>query len=187
MGYEAGDIVVVLNQIPDASFQREDQHLYIKKEIVLVEALCGGEFYIKHLDGRILKFSTRPGEVLAPYQIKCIPNQGMPFKENPKRRGHIFVQFEVKFPPQPCNPHMINVLKRFLPSPPIDPLQTLAKQQPNRLSNCEIVDLAFPKPNDNINNNDNNHYNQHQQQNQQHQHQQHQQQQTHCNLNYHNC
>jgi len=164
-GYEAGDIIVILNQIPDATFQREGAHLYIKKEIVLVEALCGGEFYIKHLDGRILKFNTRPGEVLAPYQIKCIPNQGMPYKDNLKRRGHIFVQFEVKFPPQPCNPHMINVLKRFLPPPPTDPLQTLSKQQPNRLTNCEIVDLAYPKPQQyqqqysNNNNNNHNHHN----------------------------
>eukprot|EP01083_Nonionella_stella_P016458 45940_1 len=147
LGYEAGDITIMLQQIPDTIFQRENQHLYVKKEIVLVEALCGGEFYIKHLDGRILKFTTRPGEVLAPYQIKCIPNEGMPFKDNINRRGHIFVQFEVKFPPQPCNPHLINVLKRFLPAAPTDPLNIVAKQQPNRLTNCELVDLAYPKPN----------------------------------------
>eukprot|EP01084_Bolivina_argentea_P067494 122905_1 len=147
-GHQAGDIVVVLNQIPDPQFQREGPHLYIKKEIVLVQALCGGEFYIRHLNGRILKFNTRPGEVLAPYQIKCIPNEGMPYKNDVNRRGHIFVQFEVKFPPQPSNPHLINVLMRFLPTPPPDPLQDMVKREPNRLVNCEIVDLAYPRPND---------------------------------------
>ena len=137
---------MVLHQIPHPRFQREGPHLYIKKEIALVEALCGGEFLIQHLDGRILKFSTRPGEVLAPYQIKCVPNQGMPYKHTIHRKGHIFVQFEVKFPPQPCNPHMCNVLKRFLPPAPPDPLANILKQQPNRLQQCEIVDLAFPQP-----------------------------------------
>lgn len=146
LNHETGDIVIILNQIPDQQFQREGVHLYIKKEIVLIEALCGGEFYIKHLDGKILKFTIRPGEVLAPYQIKCIPNQGMPYKENTKKRGHIFVQFEVSFPPQPANPHLINVLKRFLPSAPTDPLKQIVEQQPNLLTECEIVDLAYPKP-----------------------------------------
>ncbi len=94
LGYEAGDIIIILQQIPDTTFQRENQHLYDTKEIVLVEALCGGEFYIKQSDGRILTFTTRTGEVSAPYQIKCIPNKGIPFKDNINRRGHIFVQFE---------------------------------------------------------------------------------------------
>jgi len=138
--FEPGDVVVALNQIPDPHFQREGPHLYIKKEIVLLEALGGGQFYIKHLDGRILQFSTRPGEILLPYQIKCIPNMGMPYKENCASRGHIFVQFEVRFPAQPINPHLISSLRQLLPPRPVNRLDMIAKQQPNRLTTCEVVD-----------------------------------------------
>ena len=109
LGHVAGDIVVILQQIPHPHFQREGQHLYIKKEIVLLEALCGGQFFIKHLDDRILRFNTLPGEILKPYQLKCIQHMGMPHKKDASSRGHIFIQFEIKFPSQPSNPHLINV------------------------------------------------------------------------------
>jgi len=139
-GYVAGDIVIVLQQIPHPFYQREGQHLYIKKEIVLLDALCGSTFFIQHLDDRILQFNTMPGEILKPYQIKCIPNMGMPHKDDAMCRGHIFVQFEVIFPSQSSNPHMITSLGHILPHAPISQLQILSVQQPNRVQKCQIVD-----------------------------------------------
>jgi len=65
-GVIPGDVVFVLNEAPHAVFKRRGADLYIEKKISLVEALCGFEMEITHLDGRILIVRSKPGEVVAP-------------------------------------------------------------------------------------------------------------------------
>jgi DnaJ family protein A protein 2 len=65
-GVTPGDVVFVLNEQPHAVFKRRGADLYIERKISLVEALCGFEMEVEHLDGRTLIIKSAPGEVIAP-------------------------------------------------------------------------------------------------------------------------
>lgn len=54
----AGDIHVIINEKKHNHFTRKGFDLYYKKKITLVEALCGLEFDLEHLDGRKLLIKT---------------------------------------------------------------------------------------------------------------------------------
>lgn len=65
-GVTPGDVIFVLNEQPHAVFKRRGADLYIEKTISLVEALCGFEMEISHLDGRTLIVKSNPGDVISP-------------------------------------------------------------------------------------------------------------------------
>jgi len=63
---DAGDVIFVLKQQEHATFKRKGADLYIERKIALVEALCGFELEINHLDGRKLLVKSGPGELVKP-------------------------------------------------------------------------------------------------------------------------
>jgi len=65
-GVTPGDVIFVLNETPHAVFKRRGADLYVEKTISLVEALCGFEMEVEHLDGRTLIVKSNPGDVIAP-------------------------------------------------------------------------------------------------------------------------
>ena len=72
--------------------------MYIEQKIPLVTALTGGEFEIVHLDGRKLKVTIQPGNVVKPGEIKTIKGEGMPTYRNPFEKGNLNVIFSIQFP-----------------------------------------------------------------------------------------
>jgi len=91
-----GDIIFILQTKPHDIFKRKGNNIWIKHKISLKEALCGFTFYIKHLDGRIIKIDSEKG-VIKPGEIKCIRNEGMPIKTG-NINGDLFIEFDVLFP-----------------------------------------------------------------------------------------
>merc|ERR1712066_80018 len=63
---DAGDVVFVLKQQEHADFKRKGADLFIERKISLVEALCGFQMELTHLDGRKLLIKTSPGEIVKP-------------------------------------------------------------------------------------------------------------------------
>jgi len=63
---DAGDVVFVLKQQEHAEFKRKGADLFIERKISLVEALCGFQMGITHLDGRKILVKTSPGEIIKP-------------------------------------------------------------------------------------------------------------------------
>merc|ERR1719182_499133 len=59
---DTGDVVFVLKQQEHSVFKRRGADLFIERDISLVEALCGFELEVTHLDGRKLKIKTAPGD-----------------------------------------------------------------------------------------------------------------------------
>jgi DnaJ family protein A protein 2 len=72
--------------------------LLIQHKIKLVEALCGFQFAVTHLDGRTLLIKSHPNEIIRPGDIKSIPGEGMPMLKNPFEKGKLLIHFEVEFP-----------------------------------------------------------------------------------------
>jgi len=74
---DTGDVNFVLKQQEHAIFKRKGADLFIERKISLVEALCGFELEVTHLDGRKLLVKTSPGEIVKPME------QGFdPFADN---------------------------------------------------------------------------------------------------------
>ncbi|OQR91520.1 hypothetical protein ACHHYP_04605 [Achlya hypogyna] len=97
-GVVPGDIVFIVQEKEHDTFQRKGPNLIMEKKISLVEALCGFECMIEHLDGRHLHVKTKPGEVIKPNQFKAVHGEGMPQHGNPFVKGQLVILFKVEFP-----------------------------------------------------------------------------------------
>ena len=85
-----GDLIIMIDEKTHPNFKRVKNDLYMKKNINLIEALCGLEFVIKHLDGRQLLVKTV--EIIQPNTKKCIKGEGM------NSLGDLIIEFVVVFP-----------------------------------------------------------------------------------------
>lgn len=112
-GLVAGDVIVVLKQDDHQLFTRKDNNLVIEKEISLTDALCGVDFHVKQLDGRLLHISSPQRSVITPGVLKSIPGEGMPTWKNPQDRGYLFVKFSVAFPSK-VDSEQIRLIERVL-------------------------------------------------------------------------
>lgn len=72
----------------------------MEKEITLYEALTGLDFVLTHLDGRKIRISNKPGEVIKPDSLFTVENMGMPFHKRVYQHGNLIINFKIKFPNQ---------------------------------------------------------------------------------------
>lgn len=90
-----GDIRIIINVLQHALFKVENLDLTIEKTIPLKAALCGFDFEITHLNGRIFKLANKPGNVIKPGNIKTIPGLGL---EKGGETGVLKIKFNIEFP-----------------------------------------------------------------------------------------
>jgi DnaJ-class molecular chaperone len=83
-------------------------------DIPLVNALCGFEKVIKHLDGHEILIKTKEGDIIKPGEIREIPGQGMPIHKTPYEFGSLYIKFNVIFP-EKLSSKAITKLKEHLP------------------------------------------------------------------------
>ncbi|KAJ8247293.1 hypothetical protein GJAV_G00244630 [Gymnothorax javanicus] len=122
-GVEPGDIVLVLQEKEHEVFKRDAHDLHMTHKIGLVEALCGFQFTLKHLDGRQIVVKYPPGKVIEPGSVRVVRGEGMPHYRNPFEKGDLYIKFDVLFPDNNwINPEKLAELEDLLPSradPPI--------------------------------------------------------------------
>ncbi|MGH0131491.1 UNVERIFIED_CONTAM: hypothetical protein FKN15_077133 [Acipenser sinensis] len=80
------------------TFRRESNDLHMTHKIGLVEALCGFQFTLKHLDGRQIVVKYPPGKVIEPGSLRVVRGEGMPQYRNPFEKGDLYIKFDVEFP-----------------------------------------------------------------------------------------
>uniref|UniRef100_A0A668TAE6 Uncharacterized protein n=1 Tax=Oreochromis aureus TaxID=47969 RepID=A0A668TAE6_OREAU len=116
-GMEPGDIVLVLQEKEHEDFRRDGSDLHMVHRIGLVEALCGFQFTVTHLDGRQLLVKYPPGKVIEPGCIRVVKGEGMPQYRNPFEKGDLYIKFDVQFPENNwINPEKLNELECLLPA-----------------------------------------------------------------------
>ena len=98
-GMACGDVVVVLHQKRHAVFQclENNNDLVMTKALKLVDALCGFEFSITHLDGREVIIRA-PDDVMKDGDIRTVVGGGMPFRHNPMQKGNLHIKFSIEMP-----------------------------------------------------------------------------------------
>jgi len=112
-GIIPGDVVILLNQEEHPVFKRHGMDLFVKREISLLESLCGFSFTLTHLDGRVLLLKSDV-KVTKPGSLKEVPGEGMPQWKQPFDKGSLVVMFDVKFPDY-FNPQFKPILEQVLP------------------------------------------------------------------------
>jgi len=134
-----GDVIFVVQEKEHDLFKRQGDDLYIEKSLKLVEALCGFQFTIIHLDNRKLLVKSQPNDIIKPGDLKSIPDEGMPIHKRPMDRGTLYIKFIVEFPdPAFLLPQHKQELEKILPARP------LVEYDPN---DVEEVKLKEANPN----------------------------------------
>lgn len=113
---DPGDIIVMLQQKEHQLFKRDGRDLYMEQQITLHEALCGYEIFITHLDGRILRLRSSPGQIVNHGDIKSIDGEGMPEYKRPFEKGRLIIKFSVVFP-KTLSADAVKLLDKALPKP----------------------------------------------------------------------
>jgi len=115
-----GDVIFVIQEKEHELFKRQGEDLYIEKSLKLVEALCGFQFLITHLDGRKLHVKSEVKDIIRPGDIKAIPEEGMPIYKRPMEKGTLYIKFNIEFPdPSYLTPQHRVELEKILPPRPI--------------------------------------------------------------------
>ncbi|GAU96196.1 hypothetical protein RvY_07678 [Ramazzottius varieornatus] len=95
---DPGDVIVVLQMVKHEEFDREGSHLMRTLSIDLVEALCGISRPLKHLDGRTILITRKPGVPIKPAELYVVKGEGMPVYRNPTEHGDLIIKFDIRFP-----------------------------------------------------------------------------------------
>jgi DnaJ-class molecular chaperone len=90
-----GDIRIIVNTLQHAVFKVENLDLTVEKTISLKSALCGFDFEIAHINGRVFKLANKPGNIIKPGSVKTIPGLGL---EKNGETGSLKIKFNVDFP-----------------------------------------------------------------------------------------
>jgi len=111
-----GDVIILIKQTddPQSQWKRTGTDLEYFHSITLIEALTGFEFYLTHLDGRVLHVCSEPRTIITPGESKVIPNEGMPLRENPMLTGNLYIHPNIEFPTQ-LSKEQCQGLKQLLP------------------------------------------------------------------------
>lgn len=118
-GVIPGDVVFVVQEKEHDVFKRKGNDLIMTMHLTLSEALCGFTRTITHLDARILKIHTEPGEIIKPDSIRVIQGEGMPRHGNPFSKGRLFILFKVDFPASgSLDANALHLIRRVLPAAP---------------------------------------------------------------------
>ena len=92
-----GDVKIQIKVKNETDFKRDGLDLILHKSISLKEALCGFNFEMKFLDGRVFKIQNDSSNIIHPGYRKMIHGMGM-VRES--QTGNLAIVFDVKFPEQ---------------------------------------------------------------------------------------
>jgi len=93
---DCGDLIISVNcKNEESCFRREGNNLIMKKSISLLEALTKTIFYLKHLDGRVIRI--KHNQIIKPNQKMIVEEEGMP-SLNDMNNGDLLINFDIIFP-----------------------------------------------------------------------------------------
>ena len=98
VGYETGDLLIVLREKPHEKYTRQGVDLVTTVAIDLATALIGGIVQFEHLDGHQFLITLPKGKVVRHGSTTVTVNRGMPIMTNPGSFGDLRVVFHVEMP-----------------------------------------------------------------------------------------
>ncbi|KAM7483263.1 hypothetical protein LguiB_007846 [Lonicera macranthoides] len=95
-GVIAADLIFVIDEKPHSIYTREGNDLVVNQELLLLEALTGKTLDLTTLDGRNLIIPLT--EIVKPGFEIVVPNEGMPISKEPRKKGNLRINVDVKYP-----------------------------------------------------------------------------------------
>ncbi|CAK9437185.1 uncharacterized protein LODBEIA_P15720 [Lodderomyces beijingensis] len=133
-GITPGDVIFIIDEKPNAEFQRKGNDLFKEYEVDLLTALAGGEIAFKHISGDWIKININPGEVVSPGEVKLVEGKGMPIYRQ-SGYGNLILKFSVKFPPTHfADEDKLKQLNSILP-----PRQEVFIPEDAEVDDCDMV------------------------------------------------
>ncbi|GAB6030866.1 hypothetical protein CHUAL_007701 [Chamberlinius hualienensis] len=108
------DIVFTIKDKPHPLFKRDGSNLKYTHKITLKQALAGLKFSVPSISGESVDLDLS-NEIVKPTTIKRLQGKGLPLPKEPKRRGDLLVDFDIKFPDH-LSDSVKRILKEQLPS-----------------------------------------------------------------------
>ncbi|KAK4394554.1 DnaJsubfamily B member 4 [Sesamum angolense] len=93
-GMIPADLIFVVDERPHPVYTRDGNDLVLKQEITLLESLTGKTLELTTLDGRNITVPLT--EIIKPGQEVSVPNEGMPISKDPRRKGNLRIQIDVR-------------------------------------------------------------------------------------------
>jgi curved DNA-binding protein len=91
-----GDLIAVVQEVPDANFQRHGADLYTARTITVFDLLLGTSVFIKTIEDSTLEVSVPPG--IQPGTSLSCNGYGLPVNSQSNKRGNIYVKIDVMAP-----------------------------------------------------------------------------------------
>jgi DnaJ-class molecular chaperone len=92
----AADAVFVVYAKEDPVFTRNGANLKRHVNLTLAQALAGGDVEIENIDGEVLNVPI--GNGVKHGEERKIVGKGLPFFDDPRKRGDVVLQFGIEFP-----------------------------------------------------------------------------------------
>jgi len=94
-----GNVVFVVKEKDHDTFKRKNADLLMEKEIPFIDAICGLDFKLIHLDERKIRIKTPPGLVVKENMLMMIEGEGMPIKgSGGYEKGNLYILFKIRMP-----------------------------------------------------------------------------------------
>ena len=141
------DLFLVINEIPNVTFKRYDNDLFVDLDIKLYQALFGFDKILTHMDGRNLHLScSGPTDFK---MIRKINNEGMKLANN--TNGDLYIRFNIILPnfsvlPQDTKLQLKSLLQSF------EKTEVQKEQQTIKTPNLSKTVLSECKQSETINN-----------------------------------
>jgi molecular chaperone DnaJ len=91
-----GDLIAIIEEIPDREFERHGADLYISKTISVFDLMLGGSITIRTVEDSTLEVTVPAG--FTPGKTMSCQGYGLPVAANASQRGNLFVRVEVFVP-----------------------------------------------------------------------------------------
>ena len=88
-------LIIVVNELDDDNFKRDNNNLIYKKEIFLGNSLIGAEWELNFINGD--KLFIKETEIIKHGDKRVIFNYGMPIKSTEKK-GILIIEYSIKYP-----------------------------------------------------------------------------------------
>lgn len=98
VGHIPGDLIFVIQQIPNNQFNRQGDDLHTHMTISLEESLVGFNRAFKHLDGHDVV--VKKDDVTFCSEVVKVAGEGMPKRGNRSVKGDMYITLNIDFPRQ---------------------------------------------------------------------------------------
>ncbi|KAE8304940.1 Chaperone protein DnaJ subfamily A [Giardia duodenalis] len=94
----AGDLVIIVKQVPHKIYTRKEADLFMTKDISLEESLCGFSYTFTHLNKEKVTIYVPPNEPVRQGKVLACEGLGMPVQGLSHETGTLFITFNVVEP-----------------------------------------------------------------------------------------